>query len=655
VDLARRLTGIITTVPNGPGRRTAASAGYLINNRGLRDKLTHEDGTSWSYTYNDRGEVTSGKKHLANGSLAAGHNFGYQYDGIGNRREAKSGGNSSGIGQRTVTYTPNALNQYSSITTPGSFDVLVRSTNAVGVAVNGTPVSVASQGTFHRAQGTATNTAGAWAALTITSPVGQNSITGRRWLPPATFTPTQTNGELDNYDQDGNLLNDGRWANTWDAENRLITQTTTPLAAAAGVPRIKVENTYDWQSRRIGKKVSSSTNGTTWTVVSDERFVYERWNQLAVFAASGNTLSVKESNLWGLDLSGTLQGAGGVSGLLSVTINNQPSTINLFPAYDGNGNIIAWTDSNGVTKQRIDYDPFGNVVTREGDSGFVAPAWGFSTKYQDEETGLLYFGFRFYDSATGRWLSKDPIGEKGGINLYGFVANKSINCYDILGLNIERQVQKGDLNISYDVIKNANNPHNIEGFANSSVSDDLEGMTGLFVGGIDTWGQTSVPFGWASGTWGQWGSGVISWVEVQGAPWDWPHCNTVVNVRSKDAGAIFVNASLRKDSCCRKYVFYYSVSLKGDTTGDSAGVSSEMKTLGGSLSLRLSGRKNSKWLSRDEKRKGFMSKEICICPGESVLVASSKQSVTTNLAFANAQSWTAIDITDVKDMGECTK
>jgi RHS repeat-associated protein len=436
VDLAGRLTGIITTVPNGTGRRTAASAGYLINNRGLRDKLTREDGTSWNYVYNDRREVTIGQKKLANGTLAAGHNFGYLYDAIGNRLWAKSGGNSSGSGQRTVNYTPNALNQYSSITTPGSFDVLVRSPNGVGVAVNGTPVTVASQGTFHRAQATATNTAGAWAALTITSPVGQNSITGRRWLPPATFTPTQTNGELDNYDPDGNLLNDGRWTNTWDAENRLITQTTTPLAAAAGVPRCKVENTYDWQSRRIRKKVSSSTDGTTWTVVSDERFVYERWNQLAVFTVTGSTLIVKESNLWGLDLSGTLQGAGGVSGLLSVTINNQPSTINLFPAYDGNGNIIAWTDSNGVTKQRIDYDPFGNVVTREGVSGFIAPAWGFSTKYQDKETGLLYYGYRYYDPVTGRWLSKDPIEEAGGINLYGFSGNDGVNRFDIIGLRI---------------------------------------------------------------------------------------------------------------------------------------------------------------------------------------------------------------------------
>ncbi len=426
VDLAGRLTGITTTVPDGTSRRTAASAGYLINNRGQREKLTREDGTSWNYGYNDRSEVTSGVKKLANGTLAAGLQFGYQYDAIGNREWAKSGGDSSGNNLRTVNYTPNALNQYSSITTPGSFDVLVRSPQSVGVTVNGAGVAVGGQGNYYRAEATATNANGAWADLNITSPVGQNSVAGHRWLPPASFNPL--------HDDDGNLTDDGRWTNTWDAENRLITQTTTPLAVAAGVPRRKVENTYDWRSRRIRKMVSTSTNGTTWTLSSDERFVYDGWNQIATFSPSGVNLTLKQTCLWGLDLSGTLQGAGGVGGLLAVNTISPQSVC--YPAYDGNGNILAWTDSIGVTKQRIDYDPFGNVVTREGASSFVAPAWGFSTKYQDKETGLLYYGYRYYDPVTGKWPSRDPIEERGGVNLYGFVLNSSINYSDTDGRQI---------------------------------------------------------------------------------------------------------------------------------------------------------------------------------------------------------------------------
>ena len=58
----------------------------------------------------------------------------------------------------------------------------------------------------------------------------------------------------------------------------------------------------------------------------------------------------------------------------------------------------------------------------------------FSTKYQDAETGLLYYGYRYYDPNTGRWLSRDPIEEEGGENLYGFNGNNGVNILDILGL-----------------------------------------------------------------------------------------------------------------------------------------------------------------------------------------------------------------------------
>ena len=58
----------------------------------------------------------------------------------------------------------------------------------------------------------------------------------------------------------------------------------------------------------------------------------------------------------------------------------------------------------------------------------------FSTKYQDAETGLLYYGYRYYDSLTGRWLSRDPIEEYGGNNLYGFVGSDALNYVDRLGL-----------------------------------------------------------------------------------------------------------------------------------------------------------------------------------------------------------------------------
>jgi RHS repeat-associated protein len=84
---------------------------------------------------------------------------------------------------------------------------------------------------------------------------------------------------------------------------------------------------------------------------------------------------------------------------------------------------------------RFDYDPFGRIVRQDGS---YAPhlRHRFSTKYQDEETGFLYYGYRYYDPQTGRWPSRDPIEEKGGLTLYGFVGNDGVNAWDLLGLLI---------------------------------------------------------------------------------------------------------------------------------------------------------------------------------------------------------------------------
>lgn len=67
--------------------------------------------------------------------------------------------------------------------------------------------------------------------------------------------------------------------------------------------------------------------------------------------------------------------------------------------------------------------------TRDGEGMFQ-----FSTKYQDVETGLLYYGFRYYSPEMGRWLNRDPIEERGGFGLYSFVRNFVIGSYDKFGL-----------------------------------------------------------------------------------------------------------------------------------------------------------------------------------------------------------------------------
>ena len=86
-----------------------------------------------------------------------------------------------------------------------------------------------------------------------------------------------------------------------------------------------------------------------------------------------------------------------------------------------------------VKRRVVLLGPFGEPLVSTGAVAAEMP-FRFSTKYQDAETGLLYYGYRYYDPITGRWLSRDPIEEEGGIDLYGMVENDGLNRWDWLGL-----------------------------------------------------------------------------------------------------------------------------------------------------------------------------------------------------------------------------
>jgi RHS repeat-associated protein len=95
----------------------------------------------------------------------------------------------------------------------------------------------------------------------------------------------------------------------------------------------------------------------------------------------------------------------------------------------------------GTVDERFSYDAFGPV--RFLDASFAplsgntsAFAWAvlFHAEFIDTDSGLYNYGFRFYHPALGRWLSRDPIGEKGGLNLYAMVGNNAVNKVDLFGL-----------------------------------------------------------------------------------------------------------------------------------------------------------------------------------------------------------------------------
>ncbi|MEM1084135.1 MAG: RHS repeat-associated core domain-containing protein [Verrucomicrobiota bacterium] len=219
------------------------------------------------------------------------------------------------------------------------------------------------------------------------------------------------------YDDDGNTTSyplpadsDANAALVWDAENRLV-EVTLP-------DNTKITYEYDYLGRRISRKVGTGT---------PDRYIYDGWNLIARYA--GTTRD--ETYAWGLDLSGTMQGAGGVGGLLAV---DDGSAI-YYPTYDGNGNVSEYLDSSGTIQAHYEYDAFGNVMASRG-SKKNDFEHRFSTKPLDNKTGLYYYGYRYYDPVTGRWPSRDPIGEQGGLNLFAFVANNGVTSWDNLGLEV---------------------------------------------------------------------------------------------------------------------------------------------------------------------------------------------------------------------------
>jgi RHS repeat-associated protein len=186
---------------------------------------------------------------------------------------------------------------------------------------------------------------------------------------------------------------------------------------------------YDSQSRRVSKTVSNWVS-SAWAFSTNVLFAYDGWNLLGIVDSSG---ALVQSFMWGLDLSGSMQGAGGVGGLIAFSASQStPGTH--FAAFDGNGNLLALVDGKtGSTSARYEYGPFGEVIRSSGTMASANPL-RFSTKFQDDETGWLYYGYRFYDASTGRWPSRDPYGPDSDITSLSFVGNAPLTSIDLFGL-----------------------------------------------------------------------------------------------------------------------------------------------------------------------------------------------------------------------------
>lgn len=208
------------------------------------------------------------------------------------------------------------------------------------------------------------------------------------------------------YDPNGNLLSK-KSANScvkykYDALDRLI-------AIDDGAKQASYS--YDDTNRRLSKSVSS--DGFTLELL----FFYQGQNEIGSCDTKGNVLELR--------LLGIGKGAE-----IGAAVAIEIGTAVYVPFHDHAGNIACLIDvetGNSIGSYR--YSAYGEELFDECPS-----PWRFCSKRTDNESGFVYFGRRYYNPQTGRWVTPDPIGREGGPNLYGYVMNNPLTHFDLYGL-----------------------------------------------------------------------------------------------------------------------------------------------------------------------------------------------------------------------------
>ena len=290
--------------------------------------------TTRLFTYNSRGE-------LVGDQLRPGGRFGYQYDNIGNRKEAFEFGS-------TTDYETDELNRYA------------------GIVRNGGEA----------------------------------------------FTPQ--------YDADGNQTlvktSTGIWTVTYNAENR-------PVKFESEDGGTTVECAYDSMGRRFEKKVT--VGGTTGF---HARYLYRDYLQVAECDLTGETPALVRSYLW----DPSEPQATRVLAMTRWEANGTQVKEHLYCMHDAMKNVTSLFGEARGRRALYEYRPYGGLVTSEGNMA-QENKFRFSCEYMDDELGLIYYNYRHLNPHDGRWISRDPIMEQGGWNLFAFVNNNGIINFDYLG------------------------------------------------------------------------------------------------------------------------------------------------------------------------------------------------------------------------------
>ena len=337
------------------------------------------------------------------GSPVAGFDEDFAYDPIGNRVSSTDYDETGAA--RTSTYTANALNQYTARTVPGWVSVRGLVDADATVAVNGNPAYALASGDlayFFGSDDFDNSATGGFAELEVSATISDATndlvsvATNRVFVPSANETYA--------YDADGNMTEDARFRYYWNGENRMIR--AEEKSAPPGRAPYVIAYAYDHMGRNVIK--------------DGAKFIWDEYNIIVEDAASSNATF----NTWGLDIDGTMQGAGGVGGLLAV----EKGDAAYLPVYDANGNITEYVDGSGDAVAHYAYSAFGKQLLTEDDIGFTHR---FSTKPWCETVALVEYEFRKYLPRDGRWMSRDLIESQIP---YAFLFNSPYSYCEIVGL-----------------------------------------------------------------------------------------------------------------------------------------------------------------------------------------------------------------------------
>lgn len=208
------------------------------------------------------------------------------------------------------------------------------------------------------------------------------------------------------YDSDGRRKNDDRFKYGYDACDRLT---------SVEDDTVRYEYAYDAFNRRISSSKFTKKDGG-WSLALKENYLWQGECEIGSIDESGKTTSLRVLG----------EGLGGELGA-AVLIEVQGQTY--IPIHDLSGHVRVLLTPSGEVVEKLSYTAFG----LESRTANITP-WTFSSKRQDDGTGFLYFGRRFYDPLTATWMTQDPLGMSAGPNLYAYVKNNPLTLFDLFGL-----------------------------------------------------------------------------------------------------------------------------------------------------------------------------------------------------------------------------